>query len=72
VYEQLGRPSSQTQRKRSAIMAGERPADSWKNKVAADRVKRVLEILSWFGLDAVYGEAAMPDAQAAYAMLRAE
>ena len=53
----------------SAIVTGASLVDAWRQYVPADRVKRAVEILSMFGLDAIYAEDSMPHVEAADAML---
>jgi len=69
ILAHLKTPSTMT-RQDSAIVAGGSLIDSWRKHVAAEQVKRSVEILRLFGLDKVYGEDSMPDMDQAYAMLR--
>ncbi len=48
----------------SAIVTGASLVDAWRKYVPPERVKRALEIVRLFGLDAIYGEDAMPAARA--------
>lgn len=52
----------------SAIVTGASLVEAWKAYVSPERVKRAVEILRLFGLDAVYGEGPRPHAGAARAM----
>lgn len=60
VYRGVGRPSSLSRRE-SAVVLGERPADSWTRSVGDAERERAVEIMALFGLDRIYGEGAMPD-----------
>lgn len=71
VYDALEKPSSQTRRKHSAIMFGQRPADSWRRHVTRAQVQTAVDVLSQFGMDAVFGEETLPNAAAARLMLGA-
>jgi hypothetical protein len=62
VFEQLNKPSSQTRKRKSAIMFGERPVASWRKHINADQIARAQELLQTFGLDRVYrADEPMPD-----------
>jgi hypothetical protein len=54
VFEQLGKPSSQTRKRKSAIMFGEKPAGSWRRYVTPEQMRRTQELLEIFGLDRIY------------------
>jgi len=56
----------------SAIVTGASLVDAWRKYVPADRVRRAVEIAASFGLDAIYGDDAMPKAGAAEAMFQAQ
>jgi len=64
VFEQLGKPSSQTRKRKSAIMFGERPTDSWRKVVTPEQRRRAVELLSLFGLNRIYGDDPMPNVEA--------
>lgn len=68
VFAKLRTPSSQV-RKCSAILINASTTDSWRQFVSRTQLRRALEILSWFGLDAIYGEDSKPNSDAAYGML---
>jgi hypothetical protein len=53
----------------SAIVTGANLVDSWRKYVPPERVRKTIEILKTFGLDAIYGGDSMPDADAARTML---
>jgi hypothetical protein len=54
------RNPSNSSRKDSAVVRGEDLVRSWQRAVTKRQVRRALEILELFGLDAVYGEEPMP------------
>lgn len=47
----------------SAIFRGETPVGTWREELAPAEVRRALEIVSMFGLDAVYSDDPMPNAK---------
>jgi hypothetical protein len=69
VLEALKRPSSRA-KEWSAIVTGESLIGRWKSEVTDAQMRRSLEILSLFGLDKIYSDDPMPNAEAAYAMLK--
>jgi hypothetical protein len=68
VFERMKKPSLLS-REGSAVLLGEKLADSWRKHVTAAQLKRAVEILSLFELDTVYSEEAMPDAGGALALM---
>jgi hypothetical protein len=56
----LKTPSLTARRASSAVWTGADPAEAWLQKVSPERRARAAEILSWFGLDGIYGDAPMP------------
>ena len=48
----------------SAIVTGASLVDGWRKFVPPDRVAKLLDIVSLFGLDGIYGSGSMPDAAA--------
>lgn len=68
VLKHMRRPSPLS-REGSAVVAGGRLADSWRGSVTGPQARRAREILGIFGLDAIYGEGAMPDPGGAYALM---
>jgi hypothetical protein len=69
IFERIDEPSRMTWVRKGADTPQKSDPEAWKPFVSRDRVKRSLEILSRFGLDEVYGEGALPNADAASAML---
>ena len=69
IFESVDRPSRMTWVRQGADLPQKSDPDAWKAFVSPERVKRSLEILSRFGLDAIYSEAALPDADAAGKMM---
>jgi len=65
----LTKPSTQTRRRKSAIVTGGNVLEQWREVISGDRVRRAVRILSLFGLDRIYNEDTMPDVSAAYEML---
>jgi hypothetical protein len=65
----VSKPSSLS-RPESSIVRGHSLTDDWRTKVSPQQARRAVEILSVFGLDKVYHDAAMPNAVAAYEMLK--
>ncbi len=70
VFERMKKPSLLS-REESAVLSGERLADSWRKHVTAAQLKRAVEILGLFGLDAVYSERTMPDIGSVFALMKA-
>jgi hypothetical protein len=70
VFERMKKPSLLS-REESAVLSGERLADSWRKHVTAAQLKRAVEILGLFGLDAVYSERTMPDVGSVFALMKA-
>jgi hypothetical protein len=60
VLEKMKRPSSLS-RTGSAVLSGGRSSDGWVGAVPEGRRERAVELLSLFGLDAIYGRDPMPD-----------
>jgi hypothetical protein len=58
--EKLKTPSLTARRASSAVWTGADPVESWRSKVSDAQRRRALEILSLFGLDAIYTDAPMP------------
>ena len=65
----LTKPSSQTRRRKSAIVTGGKVLEQWREVISPEQVRRALHILSLFGLDRIYNDATMPDVDAAHEML---
>jgi hypothetical protein len=66
--EALLRPSALV-RSGSAVLSGGDPVRSWRGELGEREVRRTVEILGYFGLDAIYGASPMPDTQAARRIL---
>jgi hypothetical protein len=58
--EKLRTPSLTARRGSSAVWTGADPVESWRSKVSDAQRRRAHEILSLFGLDAIYTDASMP------------
>jgi hypothetical protein len=71
VFSAVDKPSSQTWRKNSAVKFGERMADRWRKHVTAAELAMTLKVLTEFGLETVYGEDTLPNADGARRFLRA-
>ena len=69
VLARVERPSRMTWARPGSEVAAKSGIDGWRPFVSAERLKRSLEILAAFGLDAIYGESALPNVEAANAML---
>lgn len=69
IFARLDKPSSQARRKTRKRPGSELRSDSWRSHVTADQLHRVLDVLGWFGMDAIYNDAPAPDAAAANQML---
>jgi len=61
--EKLRTPSLAARRATSAVWTGADPVESWQSKVSDAQRRRALEILSLFGLDAIYTDASLPRAE---------
>ena len=59
VLEMAAKPSALS-RKDSAIFSGLDLVDSWRNNISDKQITRAVEILSLFGLQAIYGEGYLP------------
>lgn len=74
ALKKFGRPSFQARKYvgggASAVLTGTSLTDAWREYVTADELARACEILSWFGLDRIYGSESFPNVAAAEAMLR--
>jgi hypothetical protein len=70
VLDAVKRPSEVT-RSDAAILTGASVTASWQRELSAADIRAALSIVSRFGLDAIYGEDAMPNADAAIGMLGA-
>src|SRR5919199_3746362 len=68
IFERMTKPSLLS-REGSAILSGERLADSWRMHVTTAQLERTIEILRLFGLDAVYSEKTMPDTGGAFTLM---
>lgn len=68
IFERMKKPSLLS-RERSAVLSGEKLADSWRNQVTTAQLERTLDILRLFGLDAVYSEKTMPDTDGAFSLM---
>jgi hypothetical protein len=73
ALERVSKPSVQARKLHgggtSAIVTGADLVDGWRKYVSEERIRRTVEILSLFGLDAIYGAGSMPDSAAAQRML---
>jgi hypothetical protein len=58
--EKLKTPSLTARRSSSAVWTGADPVESWRSKVSEAQRRRAVEILSLFGLDALYTDAPLP------------
>lgn len=70
IFAAVKRPSRVT-RADAAIKTGESVSAHWQTKVDPADMARAMAIVRKFGLDAVYGEAPMPNIEGAYALLGA-
>lgn len=70
IGHSLKRPSSLS-RGESAVVTGERPADSWMRSVGDAQRERAAEILALFGLDRIYGEDPMPNPDGLNGLIKA-
>jgi hypothetical protein len=69
VFHRLTQPS-ELSREESAVIRGGSLVDSWREQVDQTQIRRAGEILSLFGLDAIYDtQASMPDVDRAEALL---
>jgi hypothetical protein len=66
---ELSIPSSQVRRRKSAIAMHRDPLTQWRSEITPEQIDRALHILGLFGLDRIYNDDPMPDANAARAML---
>jgi hypothetical protein len=55
--------ASRTTSRRSAILTGEDRVTRWQSRLSPQQIERVLSVVKSFGLDHVYGEAAIPVSQ---------
>jgi len=67
VFEYLGRPSSQTNRK-GALPPGASLVHTWRQQLTQDQIARVKEVTRRFGLDGLYRENGTPNRAAADAL----
>jgi hypothetical protein len=70
ALERVGRPSATTGA-RSAVLAGDDPVEQWRQDVTPAQLRRGVEIVSMFGLDAIYGEEGRPRVRDSGEALRA-
>jgi hypothetical protein len=63
------RTPSTVSRKDSAIVKGTSLIDSWRTHITDQDLEKALDILSLFGLDAIYSDDSMPNVAAAYELL---
>jgi hypothetical protein len=68
VFDAIKRPSALS-REESAIVLGGNLIDSWRSYVNEREMRRALEIVRLFGLEAIYSEHSMPDVAAAERIL---
>ncbi|OKH22869.1 sulfotransferase [Chroogloeocystis siderophila] len=68
VFATLNKPSA-TSRKESAIITIGNVVDSWKKYITNEQLQRAMEILSLFGLDAIYSQDPLPNAKGAYTLM---
>jgi Sulfotransferase domain len=61
VFAQLKKPSSQTRKRKSAIMFDGRLTDTWTKNVTPAQSRRAQELLALFGLDRIYTEDPLPN-----------
>ncbi len=66
VYRKMQQPSVLSNK-----VSGNRTPDDWRRSAGIPRLKRTIEILSLFGLDAIYGEGPMPNAGAVWNLAKA-
>lgn len=57
---QIASKPSELSRKDSAVISGENPLSLWRKHITEEQIERALEILSIFGLEAVYGYDDLP------------
>ena len=69
--EKLKIPSLTARRTSSAVWTGADPVESWRSKVSDAQRRRALEILSLFGLDAIYTDAPLPRAEGVLEIMNA-
>jgi hypothetical protein len=60
MRHRIRKPSSQTQRKTSAIALGNDPLTAWKNQINPYMVTQAIDLVRAFGLSAVYGPGPLP------------
>ncbi len=70
MLAELGRPSWVTS-KTSAVALNQDPLTAWQRKLEAEEVSEILAVVDEFGLGGVYGADAVPDVDAAHALLAA-
>jgi hypothetical protein len=68
IFERMKKPSLLS-REGSAVLSGERLADSWRKHVTTAQLGRTIEILGLFGLGAIYSEKPMPDTGGAFTLM---
>ncbi len=68
LFDKFDRPSAMS-RKDSAIKLGKNSINAWNQDISSKQAKRAIQILSYFGLDEIYGEEAMPYSAAANRLL---
>jgi len=71
VLSHLRQPTALAREEGAAVRGGSL-VDGWRSEVPAKAAARALAIVRAFGLGAIYGDASMPDVDAAYALLAAK
>ena len=71
ILDRVDRPSRMTWVREGAELPKKSDPDAWRPYVTPEQVKRSLGILSRFGLDELYGEAALPNVDAAPRLMQA-
>ena len=72
VLERVERPSHMTWALPGSRTPRTSDPEAWRPYVSAERVDRSLEVLGQFGLDALYGDASLPNREAAERLLSRE
>lgn len=66
VYQKMQQPSALSNK-----VSGHRTPDEWRRSVSIPQLKRTIDILALFGLEAIYGEDSMPNAGAVWNLAKA-
>lgn len=69
VTSEVLRSPSALSRPGSAVLCGKDPVSGWREELGEEQIRSVIGILSYFGLDLIYGGSPMPDKEAAREIL---